>query len=122
MFYLRLLLGPEILWLLFFQTVRHYAHSGVWDTATCDKWSIRMTYIVPFVLVPLSSLPIFLPFVVKPWFIARFFIASLVGGHYVLQKGLQAHSVQGPGIGTAYMLGIMLILMVVSLLTVVLPV
>jgi hypothetical protein len=122
MLILRLLFGPELLWLLFFQIVRRYAQPGTMDTAIRDKWSIRMTYIVPFVLVPLSCLPVFLPFVVKPWFVARFFVAGLVGGHYVLQKGLQAHSQQGPGIGTAYMLGIMLILMVISLLTVVLPV
>jgi hypothetical protein len=48
------------------------------------------------------------PGVEPRWLLLRIWIAGLIGAHFVLNLGLKAHSRQGPGVGTAYMVGILL--------------
>lgn len=49
------------------------------------------------------------PAVEKRWLLLRVWVVCLVAGHFALDKGLGAYSEQGPGIGTAYILGILLL-------------
>lgn len=44
----------------------------------------------------------------KRWLLLRVWIACIVGGHFVLEKIMGAYSEQGPGIGTAYLVGMIL--------------
>ncbi|MDQ3141432.1 MAG: hypothetical protein M3Q56_04200 [Bacteroidota bacterium] len=50
--------------------------------------------------------------------IYRIWVASLVGSHWVLDKGFRAHSEQGPGVGTAYIIGIILAIVVLIIVTI----
>jgi len=43
----------------------------------------------------------------KNWLLLRVWIAGILGGHYVLEKGLEAYSTQGPGIGMGWLVGMM---------------
>jgi hypothetical protein len=65
-----------------------------------------------YAVVPLAALLIFslwyFPSVERNWLLLRVWIAGMVGAHFVLEKGLSAHSEQGPGIGTAYLVGLIL--------------
>ena len=80
-----------------------------------DHW-INLGYLVPLVAVPLTFALYYVPGVERNWLLLRVLIACLFGAHYVLDKGLNAHSEQGPGVGTVYImsLGLVLVIMVVG--------
>ena len=103
--FFQLLIGPEILWLIFFGLIvllTKLTHSPV---KNMDPFWISMTYLIPLVLLPMSFLLYYIPAVIRPWLLIRLWVAGIIGGHFVLSKALMAHSEQGPGVGTAYMLG-----------------
>ena len=110
--FLHFLTGPELLWVLYYVIIviiTRLTHSPV---KGMDSFWISMAYIVPLILLPLSFLLYYFPGVIRPWLLIRLWIAGLVGGHFVLSKALLAHSEQGPGVGTAYMLGMGLLFFV----------
>lgn len=39
-------------------------------------------------------------------------LVGIIAGHYAMEKGMSAYSEQGPGIGTAYIVGMMLVFLV----------
>ncbi len=69
-----------------------------------------------FLYVPVVAALLFglwyIPAIEKNGLLLRVWIAGIFGAHYVLDKGLGAHSQQGPGIGTAYIVGILLVFFV----------
>lgn len=66
-------------------------------------------FIIPLVLIPVTFGVYYIPGVIRLWLLLRIWIVGLVGGHYMLSKSLSAHSEQGPGVGTAYIMGMGLI-------------
>ncbi len=109
---IRLLLGPELLWLVFFMlTALAVKWTGAPEKKVDSIW-VSLAYIVPFVGVPLTFTLYFIPGVERNWLLLRIWLACLIGGHYVLNKGLGAHSEQGPGVGTAYIMGLIFVLVV----------
>lgn len=104
-----LLLGPELLWIIFYILVSiliKVSHSPV---KSMDDFWVNMAYIVPLILIPLTFALYFVPGVIHSWLLLRIWIVGLVGSHYVLDKSLNAHSEGGPGVGTAYMMGMAIV-------------
>ena len=106
------LIGPELLWTVFYFIVILIIKSSNSPVKTMDSFWVNMAYIVPLILIPLTFGLYYFPGVIRPWLLLRIWIVGIVGGHYVLSKSLSAHSEQGPGVGTAYIMGMGIILFV----------
>jgi len=70
-----------------------------------DNFWVNTAFIIPLVLIPLTFGLYYIPGVLRPWLLLRIWIVGIIGGHLVLSRSLQAHSEQGPGVGTAYIMG-----------------
>ncbi len=108
--FLRLLLGPEIFWLLLYLALQGLIVVTESPQKSMDRYWIRLATLVPFIIVPLSFTIYFLPGVVYSWMLLRMWLAGLVGAHYVLDRGMNAHTEQGPGVGTAYIMGMLFVI------------
>lgn len=114
------LAGPELFWLLLiciFHVLIKITNS---PSKAMDSWWLSMYWVIPLLFVPLSYLVYCLPFISKNWLLARLFFAGVIGGHIVLEKSLSVHTEQGPGVGTAYMIGIFLVIIVLMVMTIIL--
>jgi hypothetical protein len=100
-----LLIGPELLWLFFYIVVIVIVKMTSSPVKSMDEFWVSTAYIIPLILLPLTFLLYYVPGVVRDWMLLRIWIVGLVGGHFVLSRSLLAHSEQGPGVGTAYMMG-----------------
>ncbi len=106
------LLGPELLWIILYAlVVLLIKASGAPIKSMDDHW-VRLAYLVPFVAVPLTFALYYVPIVERNWLLLRVLVACLFGSHYVLDRGLKANTEQGPGIGTAYIMGMILTIIV----------
>ena len=105
-----LLLGPELLWLIFYGIVIIVIRASGSPMKSMDGFWSSMYYVVPLVLIPLTFMLYYVPGVTRPMLLLRIWIAGLVGGHYVLSRSLQAYTEQGPGVGTAYIIELDLLL------------
>ena len=99
------LIGPELLWLVYYLIIVAITKATHSPVKSMDSFWVPMAYIIPLVFLPLSFILYYVPVVIKPWLLPRLWIAGIIGGHFVLSKALLAHSEQGPGVGTAYMMG-----------------
>ena len=106
---LHFLIGPELLWIFFYLLVGVIIKSTHSPVKSMDSFWVNTAYIIPLILIPLTFMLYFIPGVIRPWLILRIWIVGIVGGHYVLNRSLSAHSEQGPGVGTAYIMGMGLI-------------
>jgi hypothetical protein len=109
---LHLFIGPELLWLVYYFLIILIIRWTHPPAKSLDPFWISFTYIIPLVLLPLSFILYYVPGVIRPWLLLRLWIAGIVGGHYVLSAALRAHSEQGPGVGTAYILGMGILFLV----------
>lgn len=107
-----LLVGPELLWLLLALSARLVIKWSGAPSKSLDEWWIRLTYLVPFTGAPLTFGLYYCPLVDQRWLLFRIWASCLVGGNYVLTRALRAHSEQGPGVGTAYIMGMSLMFVV----------
>ena len=105
---LSILAGPELIWCAVFGIVSVMAKMNVPPTKTMDKNLENLYLLIPLATVLIFSLWYF-PGVEKNWLLLRVWVAGVFGSHYALEKGLGAYSEQGPGIGTAYMVGMSLV-------------
>ncbi|MBK9981695.1 MAG: hypothetical protein IPP15_04605 [Saprospiraceae bacterium] len=106
------LIGPELLWVFFYMLVVlliKMTHSPI---KSMDSFWVNTAFIIPLVLIPITFGLYYIPGVIRPWLLLRIWIVGIVGGHYVLSKSLSAHSEQGPGVGTAYIMGMGIIFIV----------
>ena len=108
----RLLLGPECVWAVFYILSLVMIKWTSSPVKSMDRFWLSMTYIVPLILIPLTFALYFVPGVIRNWLLLRIWIAGLIGGHLVLNHCLLAHSEQGPGVGTAYIVGMGLVFVV----------
>jgi hypothetical protein len=106
------LIGPELLWVFFYMVVVlliKMTHSPI---KSMDSFWVNTAYIIPLILIPITFGLYYIPGVIRPWLLLRIWIVGIVGGHYVLSKSLSAHSEQGPGVGTAYIMGMGIIFII----------
>lgn len=113
------LLGPELYWLLLFALVSLVIRLTNPPDKFMDEIWIRMSVIVPLIFLPLSFGLFWLAFVPKKLLLLRLIISGFFGSHFVMEKGINAYSNQGPGAGTSYMVGILLMLMVLLVLSII---
>ena len=106
---LGIVIGPELCWGLAYLIAGRLAAANGAPPHALDKVVESFYWIVPLLALATFALWFF-PVVVKDWLLLRVWILGLVGGHYVLDRALGAYSEQGPGIGTAYIIGMMLVL------------
>ena len=97
--------GPEILWFILYLLAGWLAKANAEPPHSLDGFLENLFLWVPLAVLLTFSLWYF-PGVEKNWLLLRVWIVCLVGGHYVLDAGLKGYSEQGPGIGTAYIVGI----------------
>ena len=107
---MHVIFGPELFWLLAYGVVLAGIKFSGSPVKSMDSTWIAMAYIVPLILVPLSFGFYLLPGITKSWLLTRVLISGLIGSHFVLNRALLAHSNQGPGVGTAYIVGMILVL------------
>lgn len=103
---LQLLPGPELLWALFYLSILWLIRLTGSPRKNMDRFWINLANFVPFIAIPLSFSLFYFPGIEHRWLLLRVWIAGVFGAHYVLDKGLNAYSNQGPGVGTAYIMGI----------------
>jgi hypothetical protein len=99
------LIGPELFWVVLYLMVIAIARLTHSPAKGMDPLWLSTTYIIPLVLIPLSFGLYYFPGVIRDWLLLRLWIGGLVGGHFVMARALIAHSEQGPGVGTAYIMG-----------------
>lgn len=104
----RYLIGPELIWLVIYGVVTLLANANMPPTKAMDNVLENLFLYIPLATLLTFSLWYF-PGVERNWLLLRVWIVCVFGGHYALEKGLGAHSQQGPGIGTAYIVGIMFV-------------
>jgi hypothetical protein len=102
---LNFLVGPELLWIIFYLIAVIIIRMTGSPIKSMDSFWVNTAFIIPLVLVPITFGLYYAPGVIRPWLLLRIWIACVIGGHYMLDKSLSAHSEQGPGVGTAYMMG-----------------
>lgn len=105
------LIGPELLWLLFYFMALMIIKMTGSPVKSMDGFWESTAWIIPLVLIPLTFMLYFVPGVIRDWMLLRIWIVGLVGGHLLLNRCLMAYSDQGPGIGTAYIMGMALALL-----------
>ena len=103
------LMGPEMIWAFFYLVVVVIIRLTSSPVKSMDSFWISTAWWIPLLLVPLTFLLYYVPGVIHNWLLLRIWIVCLVGGHFVLNRSLLAHSEQGPGVGTAYIMGMALI-------------
>lgn len=101
----QLLIGPELLWFFFYLLVLFIIKTTSSPIKSMDDFWVSTAYIIPLILIPLTFMLYYVPGVIRDWMLLRIWIVGIIGGHIVLNRSLLAHSEQGPGVGTAYMIG-----------------
>lgn len=102
---LQLLIGPELFWLLLF-AITSLLVKTLAPSKSFDNFLENFYAYVPLVSVLVFALW-YIPGIEKNWLLVRVWIAGVLGGHYVLEKGLEAYTTQGPGIGMGYLAGML---------------
>lgn len=105
-------IGPELLWVCFYLLVLVIIRASGSPVKSMDGFWESTAWIVPLVLIPATFLLYYAPGVIRDWMLLRIWIVGLIGGHYILTRSLQAYTDQGPGIGTAYIMGMGLLIFV----------
>ena len=114
---MRYILGPELFWLLLYGVTRLLVHVNIPPSESMDNFIRSCWFYVPM-LALLSFGFYWLP-VEKSWLILRIWMAGLVGGLLVMGKVMSAYRKQGPGIGTAYIIGVLFLFVVLIIGTVI---
>ncbi|MBI1226530.1 MAG: hypothetical protein GC192_14950 [Bacteroidetes bacterium] len=102
---MRYLIGPELLWMLAFGAAKLIANANVPPTKGMDDFIEKCYFYVPLLVIFCFAMW-WLPSVEKKYLLPRVWVASLMGGHFVLEKILAAYSNQGPGISMGYLVGL----------------
>lgn len=102
---LRFILGPELLWAFFYLSILGLIRFTRSPIKRMDTFWMTLMHFVPFIAIPLTFALYHFPGIEPNWLLLRIWIAGLLGAHFVLNRGLKAHSQQGPGVGTAYIAG-----------------
>lgn len=107
--WLSILIGPELPWLLIYGLVMLLGRANFLPRPLVDDALEGLSVLVPGVTVMLFLLW-YIPDAEKRWLLLRVWVATLFGAHFALEKGMSAYSNQGPGIGSAYIAGMVLMI------------
>lgn len=103
----RFVLGPEVFWFILYAAAALLGKLNQPPSRAMDDFIENLWF-----WIPVAGLLVFglwwLPSVEKNWLLLRVWICGLIGGHLVLERALRSYSEQGPGIGTAYLVGLIL--------------
>lgn len=105
---MRLIIGPELIWLCFYLILLILSKIGSRVVKSLDGFIETLWFWMP-VIVLLSFSLWWLPFVEKKGLIWRVWFVSLIGGLYVFEQIAKAYNKTGPGIGTGYLVCAILI-------------
>ena len=108
------IVGPELYWVLIYAFIVFLIKTTNAPVKYMDDWWERLGFIVPLILIPLSFSLYWLPFIPKKLLLLRLIVSCMIGSHYVLDRGLHAHTEQNPGTGTIYLMGILFGLIVLA--------
>lgn len=104
-----ILVGPELLWCFFYVVVLIIIKMTSSPIKSMDNFWVSTSWLIPLILIPLTFLLYYVPGAIRDWMLLRIWIVGILGGHFLLNRSLNAHSEGGPGVGTAYMMGIILV-------------
>ena len=107
---LQILLGPEMLWIVIYLAVSLLVKFSSAPIKSMDATWLSMAWIIPLAGMLLTFSFYFIPGIEHNWLWLRVWIAGLLGAHYALEKALKAHTEQGPGVGTAYLMGMIFVI------------
>lgn len=108
---LKILLGPEVCWVIFYVLSYILAWANKRSNFAYDNLIENAWFYVPLLSITIFGL-YWIPSVEKDWLWLRIWISGIVMGHFVLETLLQSYSQQGPGIGMGYLAGILLLFLV----------
>lgn len=113
------LTGSEIIWLLFYLLLLAIIKLTNSPSESMNNMWINVSYIYPFILIPLTFAIYYFDPSPRSFLLIRIWLAAIIGGHFLIEKALDSHTTQGPGVGTAYIMGMIYGLIILSLLSVV---
>ena len=108
---MRFIIGPELFWLILYIIATIIAKGNAPPTKAMDDFIESCWYWIPLISTLIFALW-YIPTVEKNWLLLRVWIVGLVGGHFVLEKAVSAYGKQGPGIGMAYLAGLLFIFII----------
>jgi hypothetical protein len=115
---LSLFIGPELIWIVYYIAVLITIRMTGSPVKSMDNFWVNTAYIIPLIMLPLTFMLYYVDAVPHKWLLPRLIIAGILGTHFVLNRALLAHSEQGPGVGTAYMMGIIFMIVVLAIMSV----
>ncbi len=107
----RYLLGPEIIWMLFYIILIFPAKMGWEISSGFDNFLETIWFWMP-VLALLTFALWWLPTAEKNWLLLRVWLTCFIGGLYIFEKTMDTYGKTGPGIGTGYLVCAMFIFIV----------
>lgn len=113
---LKYLIGPETLWLLIWALAGFLAQVNKSPSHPLDDFIENVWFYVPLLAI-LSFSFYWMPFSGKNYLLLRIWFVSIVMGHLVLETILNAHGKQSPGLGMAYLAGILFVPIVLTFCT-----
>jgi hypothetical protein len=105
---LKILLGPELCWIILYGLALGVARANKKSSFAYDAIIENVWFYIPLISVMIFGL-YWVPIVEKNWLLLRIWIAGIIMGHFVLETMLASYSQQGPGIGMGYLAGIILL-------------
>ncbi|MBP6235392.1 MAG: hypothetical protein KA270_17035 [Saprospiraceae bacterium] len=105
---LKIVLGPELYWVLLYMLSIILAWANKRSNFVYDDIIENVWFYIPVISVMIFGL-YWIPIVEKNWLMARIWISGIVMGHFVLETLLESYSQQGPGIGMGYLAGMLLL-------------
>ncbi len=106
---MRLLAGPEILWLFYYLTATLLVKTKLSKTKAVENFIQTCWFWVP-ILSLLSFTLWWFPSVEKDWLLLRVWVAGILGGHFVLEKLINSLPTQNSGTGMGYLAGILFLI------------
>ena len=104
----KILLGPEIYWIILYILSIALALANKKPAYTYNAIVENAWFYVPLLSIIVFGL-FWIPFVEKNWLLARIWVSGIIMGHLVIEKLLSSYSSQGPGIGMGYLAGMLLL-------------
>lgn len=105
--------GPEVYWIAVYGLLRLVGKLTGSPNLKLNSFWEASWYWIPLVLVPASYLVYYITGVPRSFMWLRLLVFGLLGAHFTLSYTLGLHTEQGPGIGTAYILGLMFAFVVI---------
>lgn len=108
---LKIMLGPELCWIILYVLSICLAWTNKKSTYAYDGIIENAWFYIPVVSALIFGL-YWMPLIEKNWLLTRIWISGIIMGHLVLETILKAYSNQGPGIGMGYLVGMLFLFII----------